>query len=96
MLAAGEVGYVGQPVALVIADSRALAEDAAERVEVDYEPRPAVVDPRDSITTLLRFERRGGDVDEAFAAANHVVSGSYALPRLVRLPDRDPRRDRPL
>ena len=86
VLATGEVGYVGQPVALVIADSRALAEDAAERVEVDYEPRPAVVDPRDSITTLLRFERRGGDVEEAFAAASQIVSGSYALPRLAAYP----------
>ena len=38
-----EVRYVGQPVAAVIAPTRALAEDAAERVEVDYEPRDAVV-----------------------------------------------------
>ena len=43
-LAEGEVRFVGDPVALVVAESRALAEDAAELVDVDYEPLPAVVD----------------------------------------------------
>jgi len=43
-LAEGEVRFVGDPVALVIADNRYLAEDAAELVEVDYDPLPAVVD----------------------------------------------------
>ena len=43
-LAEGEVRFVGDPVALVVAESRYLAEDAAELVEVDYEPLPAVVD----------------------------------------------------
>ena len=37
--------YVGQPVALVIAETLAQALDAAERVEIDYEPLPSVVDP---------------------------------------------------
>jgi aerobic carbon-monoxide dehydrogenase large subunit len=86
VLAAREVRYVGQPVALVAADSRALAEDLAERVQVSYTPRPAVMDPRDSTTTLMRFERRGGDIEDAFAAASHVVSGSYGLPRLAAYP----------
>ena len=36
--------FVGDPVALVVAESRYIAEDAAELVEVDYEPLPAVVD----------------------------------------------------
>ncbi len=44
LLAEGEVRFVGDPVALVVADSRYLAEDAAELVVVDYEPLPAVVD----------------------------------------------------
>lgn len=45
-LAEGEVKFVGDPVALVIAESRYLAEDAIERVEVDYEPLPAIADFR--------------------------------------------------
>ena len=43
-LAEGEVKFVGDPVALVIAESRYLAEDAIERVDVDYEPLPALAD----------------------------------------------------
>lgn len=86
VLADGEVRYVGQPVALVIAGSRALAEDAAERVEVDYDPRPVVTSPRSSDLELMRWQRRAGDVDAAFAAAAHIVTGSYALPRLAAVP----------
>ena len=86
VLAAGEVRYVGQPVALVIARSRALAEDAAELVEVEYDPRPVITSPRASERCLMRWESRAGDVEAAFAGAAHVVSGSYALPRLVAAP----------
>jgi len=86
LLAAGEVRYAGQPVAAVVADSRALAEDAAELVEVDYEPLDAIVDPRRSEVDLMRWKGAGGDVDDAFATADVVVRGSYALPRLVAAP----------
>src|SRR5690606_18987489 len=44
-LAQGKVRYVGDHVAVVIAESLAQAKDAAEAVEVDYEVLPAVVDP---------------------------------------------------
>ena len=46
ILADDEVHYAGQPVAAVVAETRALAEDIAELVEVDWEPLDAVVDPR--------------------------------------------------
>ena len=49
VLAVDEVTYVGEPVAIVIAGSRAEAEDAAELVEVDYTPLPAVSDCRDAL-----------------------------------------------
>src|SRR3954452_14526564 len=86
VLAADVVRYAGQPVAVVVAESRALAEDALELVEVDYEPLPAVVDPHDAPERLLEWSRRAGDVDGAFAAAAHVARGHYALPRLVAAP----------
>jgi carbon-monoxide dehydrogenase large subunit len=86
ILAAEEVRYAGQAVALVVATSRALAEDVAELVEVDYEERDAVVDPRASDLVLERFARSAGDVDGAFAGAERVVRGRYALPRLVAVP----------
>jgi aerobic carbon-monoxide dehydrogenase large subunit len=43
-IAIDKVRYVGEPVAIVLASSRAAAEDAAERIDVRYEPLPAVVD----------------------------------------------------
>jgi len=86
ILARDEVRYAGQAVAAVVAESRALAEDIAERVEVDYDPLPAVVDARGSDLALMRWSRRHGDVEGAFAQAAHVVSGRYALPRLAAVP----------
>src|SRR3954471_5962463 len=85
LLARDEVRYVGQPVAAVVGESRALAEDAAERVEVDYEPLAAVVDPR-AAEPLLRWERTGGDVAGAFAGAAHVVRTDHVIPRLAAVP----------
>src|SRR5262245_63724833 len=46
ILARERVRYVGQEIALVVADSPAAAQDAAERIEVDFEDLPAVVDGR--------------------------------------------------
>jgi carbon-monoxide dehydrogenase large subunit len=86
VLASDVVRYAGQPVAAVVGESRALAEDAAELVEVDYEPLDPVVDPLASDFELERWSREGGDVDGAFAAAAAVVGGSYAMPRVAAVP----------
>jgi carbon-monoxide dehydrogenase large subunit len=85
LLADGVVRYVGQPVAAVVAESRAAAEDAAERVEVEYEPLEAVVDPRAG-APLLRFSRVVGDAAGAFASAAHVTRADRAIPRLAAVP----------
>jgi len=68
LLADGEVRYVGQPVAAVVAETRALAEDAAERVRVSYEPLEPVADARAG-PPMLRFTRVAGDVAAANAPA---------------------------
>jgi carbon-monoxide dehydrogenase large subunit len=102
ILAEREVRYVGQPVACVIADTRARAEDAAELVEIEYEIREPVLEACSSGVQLSRWSRSGGDVAEAFAKAAHVVRGRYGLPRLVAAPieprgvvaEHDPARDR--
>ena len=44
------VRYVGEPVAVVVARDRYVARDAADAIIVDYEPRPAVVDPEEAMT----------------------------------------------
>ena len=70
-LAEDEVRFVGDPVALVIAESRYVAEDAAELVDVDYEPLPAVVDYVAAV---------GGDVSVHEATPGNIV-GEMAGPR---------------
>ena len=57
-LADGEVSYVGEPVAIVIADSRYIAEDAAALVDVDYDLLPAVSDCRKAIAADAPAVRR--------------------------------------
>ena len=86
-LAEDEVRFVGDPVALVVAESLYLAEDAAELVDVDYEPLPAVVDYTQAEgADALVHESHGSNVigemagrpastlDDVFASAAHVVS----------------------
>ena len=80
-----EACYAGEPVACVVAESRHLAEDAADRVEVEYEPLPAVSDCRAALeaeaplahagadsNVAARFPLRVGDADRAFTGAAHV------------------------
>jgi aerobic carbon-monoxide dehydrogenase large subunit len=84
-LARNEVNYVGQPVAVVIADTRYLAEDAAAAMIVDYDPLGVVSDCRDAIingaarvhsdfesNVVAKFSSAYGDVEAAFASAAHV------------------------
>ena len=74
VLAVEETRFVGDPVAMVVATSIEAAADAAERVEIDYEPLPAVLDPRESEEVAV--VRRIGDAEAtaaAFARAAHVV-----------------------
>jgi CO/xanthine dehydrogenase Mo-binding subunit len=85
-LAVGKVRYVGEPVVAVVAETRELARDASELVEVDYEPLPALVDARraqDADAPVLHDDAEGnlmwtglyswGDLDSAFAEADRVV-----------------------
>ena len=93
-LAVDEVRYVGEPIALVVADDRYLAEDAARLVDVDYEPLPAVVEldgagsehaPRVHADVpgnrAARVAQRVGDPDAAFARAAHVFRERLAIER---------------
>jgi aerobic carbon-monoxide dehydrogenase large subunit len=86
VLARGSVRYVGEPVALVLAESRPAAEDAADLVDVRYEPLPPVLSAREASDVLVRWSRSRGDVEGAFAAAETVVACSFAIPRLAAAP----------
>jgi aerobic carbon-monoxide dehydrogenase large subunit len=95
-LARGKVRQVGEPVALVVAESRYLAEDAGERVRIDWQPLPAVVDLEaaladgaplvhddlESNEAARVHQRKGGDWEaKAVAAAAHVVRRRFRYDR---------------
>jgi aerobic carbon-monoxide dehydrogenase large subunit len=84
-LAKDEACFVGEPVAIVVAESRYLAEDAAARVDVDYEPLPAVSDCVAALAGGAPAAHRGapsnlaavipvhvGNADAAFGQAAHI------------------------
>jgi hypothetical protein len=77
--------YVGEPVALVVATDRYLAEDAAERVFVDYEPEAAVMD-LEAAPAVSRRSFRHGEPERAFEVAAHRVSGTFRFPRYSSTP----------
>ncbi len=80
------VHYVGQPLALVVADSAECAADAAEHVVVDLEELRPTIDPLRSREVLLRARFGRGDLDAAFAAAAHVTRARIEAPRLIAAP----------
>ena len=95
-LAHGKVRHVGDQVALVVAESLQQARDAAEKVMVDYDELPAVVNPADAAaaTTLVHDDVPGntsytwghGDkaaTDAAFARAAHVTTLDIVNNRLI-------------
>ena len=100
VLARGVVRYVGNPVAFVVAESLEEAKDAAELIEIDYQPLPAVTDLRaaaEPAAPLLYPERGsnlcvhwqshdGKPVDDAFARAAKVVRLDFANNRIMGTP----------
>ncbi len=96
-LAVGKVRHVGDAVAVVVAETREQAADAAELVEVDYEELPAVVDvvaatqdgaPQlfDDVPNNIPFDWELGDkaaADAGIAAADHVTTLEFRNQRLI-------------
>ena len=95
-LAKGRVNFVGDPVVVVVAESRALAMDAAELVEIDYEPLGAVIDMEDALVPAspLQFESMGSNVfiglragsRDPLGGADVVVRGRFENQRVAVVP----------
>ena len=96
VLAADKVRYVGEPIAVVVAESPALATDAAQAVEIEYEPLPGVGDVlsataagapelHDGITSNVagRVERHFGDSAAAFSPQATVVRQTFRFGRVI-------------
>ena len=114
VLAIGKVHYVGEPVALVLADDPHAAEAAAQQIVADYDELPAVFDEVEAMTSqavvhetlkpagtfpdlkhlqgkrdtniALDFHLRRGDVQKAFAAADHVFEHTFHTQQVLHLP----------
>ena len=101
VLARDKVNYVGQTVAVVVAEDPHQARDALELVEVDYSPLPAIVDPLEAadecstpvhqeigsnVALRIHHDRQGSDLDSAFAQSDMIVRQRYTVQRLAPAP----------
>ena len=97
--AVDKVRYVGEPVAVVVASDRYVAEDALELIEVEYDPLPPVVKPEDALDpdAAILHEELGnnigchrlldyGEVDKAFEEADLILKERFVFPRYSSLP----------
>jgi len=95
-LAVDEARYQGDPVAVLVAESRALAKDAAELVEVEYEPLPSIFDVEKALADgaplvhsdletneCYVWKLDAGEAQAAIDAADVVVTRRYYQPRLI-------------
>jgi carbon-monoxide dehydrogenase large subunit len=95
-LAVDEARYVGDGVAVLVAESREAARDAAELVQVDYEPLPVVIDPERALdegapvvhsefdtNRCYVWNLSAGDVEGEFARADVTVKERYRQQRLI-------------
>src|SRR6266487_3292846 len=86
LLAVGKVRFVGEPIAAVVATDKYIARDAADLIEVEYEPLPAVVNPEKAIqpgsprlydefsdNIAYNFGFETANTEEAFSKADVVV-----------------------
>jgi aerobic carbon-monoxide dehydrogenase large subunit len=96
LLAQDRVYFCGHPVAVVVAADRYIAADAADLVEVDYEPLPAVTDPEKAVAggapavhpqwpdnVAFTYHQEGGDAAQAFRDADVIVKQRITSQRLV-------------
>ncbi|MGF6272373.1 carbon-monoxide dehydrogenase large subunit [Massilia sp. UYP11] len=97
-LARGKVRFVGEAVVAIVAESRYLAEDATELINIEYEQLPVVIDPEAAAeegapllhedagtNVLVRREFRRGDIDAVMAEAPVKVGGRFRFHRKTAL-----------
>lgn len=91
VLADGKVRYVGDPIAIVAADSKEIAEEAIKLIEVEYQELKPIFDPLEAmredaprvheVGNIAGHRKiRRGDVKEGFARADVVIEGTYKTP----------------
>ena len=99
LLAKDKACYVGQAVAMVVAQDPEVARDAVDGIAIDYEPLAPILDPELAVqrqaaviheglgtNVAMRVRQRAGDVETAFAQADRVIRQRYVVPRLAPAP----------
>jgi carbon-monoxide dehydrogenase large subunit len=98
VIASDKVRYAGEPLAIILAESRAVAEDAAELIELDLDPLPAVPDwqasaedrsllfEQNNTNVAVRYTAGIGDADAAFASADYTRKESFRCHRHTAAP----------
>jgi carbon-monoxide dehydrogenase large subunit len=99
VLAKEKVCYVGQAVALVVANDPHVARDGVELITVDYEPLSPILYPVEAVredvpiihealgtNVAMKVCQRAGDLEAAFTRADHVIRQQYLVPRLAPAP----------
>ncbi|MCX7706934.1 MAG: molybdopterin-dependent oxidoreductase, partial [Anaerolineae bacterium] len=91
VLATEVVRFVGDPIALVAAETLAIAEKALKLIEIEYEPLPAVFDPLEALkpgapvvtppdNVVARWKVRKGDLEAGFAQADLIIENTFRVP----------------
>jgi CO/xanthine dehydrogenase Mo-binding subunit len=91
VLAIDNVRFVGEPIALIAAETEAIAEQALRLIEVEYEATPGIFDPEDGLkpgapvlhepdNRVGKWKIRKGDLDRGFAEADLVVESTFRVP----------------
>lgn len=98
ILAKDRVNYVGDPLAVVIATSKAICEDAISMIELDYEIEVPIVSTAESVldrdlihpqlqsNVMMQWDKKSANFDASIAKADLVVEATLELPRLVAAP----------
>ena len=98
IIASGKVRYFGEPVAVILAETAEIAEDALAAIVLDIEQLPAAIDRQTSMSdAVVLFDHPGsniatvfhankGEVEPAFAAADVTVRGQFSTQRQTALP----------
>lgn len=94
-----KVRFIGDEVAAVAADTEDAAEEALSLIRVDYEPLPAVFDPKEAVrddaplvhegkarNICMEIHKMFGDPEKGFAEADHIVEDSYDTRRVAHCP----------
>jgi 2-furoyl-CoA dehydrogenase large subunit len=98
-IAVGKVRYVGEPIAVVIAETRAIAEDAVELIDVEYEPLPAVIDAEQALegqpalvheevgsNVMAHIEYSYGNIEKAIDEADMIIKTKFHFHRFSSTP----------